>query len=388
MSETKVNAGPAPGSISALILRLARTPTLAPGEAWAIPLRPGDFVGRYEIVAEIGRGGFGVVYEALDRNLGRAVAVKTVRPGRALAAEGGAGWLQDEAEAVASLSHRGIVAVYDVGEADGAPYVVMELLRGETLEQRLERRAPLPCLEAVRIAQDVATALDYAHARGVMHRDLKPANVFLCEDGTVKLLDFGLAHVFGHARGGPRGGGTPAYLAPERWRGEPEDARTDLFSLGVLLYELLYLRHYLNGDVDFDQDMVEAFLLCTTCKRCDDVCQLSIPIQSLWDEMRGQLIQNWFKNPAVSAKGGRKFQENRPREIQDLPLERPIRNFHDFLRKSKSGREGPVAPATDRPIFQTFFRNPVFGAAMGTGNDQVICAHPLTLPAVFSFTLL
>lgn len=239
MAETKVNAGPAPGTVSALILRLARTPTLAPDEAWSIPLRPGDLVGRYEITREIGRGGFGVVYEAQDRTLGRAVAVKTVRPGRALAADGGAAWLQEEAEAIASLSHPGIVAVYDVGEADGAPYVVEELLRGETLEQRLERRGPLPCLEAVRIARDVATALDYAHARGVIHRDLKPANVFLCEDGGIKLLDFGLAHVFGHARGGPRGGGTPAYLAPERWRGEPEDARADLFSLGVLLYVML-----------------------------------------------------------------------------------------------------------------------------------------------------
>jgi tetratricopeptide (TPR) repeat protein len=239
MAETKVSAAPAPGSISALILRLARTPTLAPGEAWSIPLRPGDLVGRYEITREIGRGGFGAVYEAQDRVLGRAVAVKTVRPGRALAADGGAAWLQSEAEAIAHLSHPGIVAVYDVGESDGAPYVVEELLRGETLEQRLERPAPLPHLEVVRIARAIATALDYAHARGVIHRDLKPANVFLCEDGGIKLLDFGLAHVFGHARGGPRGGGTPAYLAPERWRGEAEDARTDLFSLGVLLYVML-----------------------------------------------------------------------------------------------------------------------------------------------------
>ena len=238
MAETDVNGGPAPGALSALLVRLARAPSLGAGRTWASPLRPGEFVGRYEITREIGRGGFGVVYEALDRNLGRAVAVKTLRPGRALAADGGAAWLQDEAEAVASLSHRGIVAVYDVGETNGAPYVVMELLQGETLEHRLERRSPLRCLEALQIARDVATALVYAHARGVVHRDLKPANVFLCEDGTTKLLDFGLAHVFGHA-GGPRGGGTPAYLAPERWRGEAEDARSDLFSLGVLLYEML-----------------------------------------------------------------------------------------------------------------------------------------------------
>jgi eukaryotic-like serine/threonine-protein kinase len=237
MPETDVNPGPAPGAFSALLKRVARFPSVSVDQAWAIPLRPGELVGRYEIRREIGRGGFGAVYEALDRELGRAVAVKTVRPGRSLAADGGAAWLHDEAEAIASLSHPGIVAVYDVGEADGTPYVVMERLRGETLEDRLARGLPRRD-EALRIAREVATALSYAHGRGVVHRDLKPANVFLCEDGGTKLLDFGLSHVFGHGRG-PRSGGTPAYLAPERWRGEPEDARTDVFSLGVLLYEML-----------------------------------------------------------------------------------------------------------------------------------------------------
>jgi eukaryotic-like serine/threonine-protein kinase len=236
MGDTDANAGSAPGALSELIARVARLPPTE-DEAWSIPLRSGETVGRYEIVREIARGGFGVVYEALDRKLGRGVAVKTVRPGRVLTRDGGASWLEDEAEAIASLSHPGIVAVHDVGEANGAPYVVMELLRGETLEARLER-ASLSVEAALKIACEIACALAYAHGRGVVHRDLKPANVFLCEDGTTKLLDFGLSHVFGHT-GGPRGGGTPAYLAPERWRNEPEDTRSDLFSLGVVIYEML-----------------------------------------------------------------------------------------------------------------------------------------------------
>jgi tetratricopeptide (TPR) repeat protein len=237
MTERTATGRPASGALSALIARLARAEATGAEEAWAIPLGPGERVGRYEILRELGRGGFGVIYAAVDHGLGREVAVKTVRPGRALAADGGAAWLRDEAEAVASLSHPGIVSVYDVGEIDGAPYVVMELLRGETLHERLQRGPPLSREEALRIAREVAEALVYAHARGVVHRDLKPENVFLCEDGRTKLLDFGLAHVFGHrAR---RSGGTPPYLAPERWRNEPEDARTDLFSLGVMLYELL-----------------------------------------------------------------------------------------------------------------------------------------------------
>src|SRR5689334_25334426 len=122
MGDTDADAGPAPGALSALIARVARMPATV--EPWSIPLRPGETVGRYEIVREIARGGFGVVYEAFDRRLARGVAVKTVRPGRALTGDGGAAWLEDEAEAVASLSHPGIVAVHDVGEANGAPYVV------------------------------------------------------------------------------------------------------------------------------------------------------------------------------------------------------------------------------------------------------------------------
>jgi eukaryotic-like serine/threonine-protein kinase len=236
MAEPDAGTRHAPGALSALIARLARGPPVSGDEVWAVPLRAGDRVGRYEIVRELARGGFGAVYEAVDGELGRAVAVKTVRPGRVLSAEGGAGWLRAEAEAVGALSHPGIVSVYDVGAEGGAPYVVMELLRGETLATRMERR-PLTPIEAVRVARDVAAALAYAHQRGVRHRDLKPGNVFLCEDGTTKLLDFGLSHVFG--RGGWHCGGTPAYLAPERWRQEPEDARVDLFSLGVILYELL-----------------------------------------------------------------------------------------------------------------------------------------------------
>jgi serine/threonine protein kinase/tetratricopeptide (TPR) repeat protein len=236
MTETDASGTHSPGALSALLARLARGPPVSRDEVWAVPLRAGDRVGRYEVVRELARGGFGAVYEAIDREIGRAVAVKTVRPGRALSADGGADWLHAEAEAIGSLSHPGIVGVYDVGAEDGAPYVVMELLRGETLAHRLARR-PLTAVEAVRIARDVAAALAYAHGRGVLHRDLQPCNVFLCEDGTTKLLDFGLSHVFGHA--GWHAAGTPAYLAPERWKHDPEDARGDLFSLGVLLYEML-----------------------------------------------------------------------------------------------------------------------------------------------------
>jgi serine/threonine protein kinase len=143
-------------------------------------------------------------------------------------------WLLREAEAAAQLSHPNIATLYDAGRSEHGPYLVFELLEGETLEERLSR-GPLPPADAVRMAVELARALAHAHASGVVHCDLKPSNVFLAEGGAVKVLDFGLSRVFGATRVGS--GGTPAYMAPEQWRGEGEDPRTDVFALGAILYE-------------------------------------------------------------------------------------------------------------------------------------------------------
>ncbi len=223
-----------PGTLTALLQELADTPRESPSTGWDSLLRPGASVGRFELVRELGRGGFGVVWEARDQELGRSVAFKAVRSG------GKAGLREErllkEAEAAARLSHPNLVTLHDVGRAEQGPYLVLELLRGETLHDRIDRGL-VPPREAVRIAAEVARALAHAHAAGVLHRDLKPSNVFLTEDGQVKVLDFGLARFLG--AGDARRGGTPAYMAPEQWLGEKEDARTDLVALGVLLYEAL-----------------------------------------------------------------------------------------------------------------------------------------------------
>ncbi|HEU4386071.1 MAG TPA: protein kinase [Anaeromyxobacteraceae bacterium] len=195
----------------------------------------GEQVGRYEIRSEIGRGGFGAVYEAFDPELGRAVALKALRPGRSIA-ELGQAWIRKEAEAIARLDHPGIVTVHDVGTCPVGAYLVMELLRGETLARRLDK-GPMPTDEALRIAEDLARGLAHAHERGVLHRDLKPGNVFLTDDGRVKLLDFGLAHLLGTPESG--GGGTPAYMAPEQARGDAVDERADIYAAGAILGEML-----------------------------------------------------------------------------------------------------------------------------------------------------
>jgi len=226
-------AGVRPGALTALIERLARTP--APeAEGAGASFLPGEVVaGRFELVRELGRGGFGVVFEARDRQLGRTVAFKAIRAGDRDALR--ERLLRGEAEAAARLSHPNIVAVHDLGQGEHGPYLILELLTGRTLAERLGE-GPIAVREVLRIAVEIAKGLAHAHAQNVVHRDLKPGNVFLCEDGQVKLLDFGLAHAFGR-RGA--GGGTPAYMAPEQWRGAPEDERTDVFALGVVLHEML-----------------------------------------------------------------------------------------------------------------------------------------------------
>jgi TolB-like protein/Tfp pilus assembly protein PilF len=228
-----------PGALTDLLRQVAAAP--GPAQAEPSPLLPGSVVGRFEILRELGRGGFGVVYEARDRELGRQVALKLVWAGGA-AVE--AGQVAREAEAIARLSHPNLVTLHDLGRSDVGPYLVFELLRGRTLQARIDD-GPLQLREAVHVAVEVARGLAHAHAEGVVHRDLKPSNVFETDRGQVKILDFGMAHAFGRRR---VSGGTPAYMAPEQWVDAPEDERTDVFALGVMLFRML------SGEYPFPED--------------------------------------------------------------------------------------------------------------------------------------
>jgi len=224
---------PRPGQMSALLEELIRGPAIEPGAGWDRALKPGAVIGRFELVREVGRGSFGIVYEARDRELGRTVAFKAIHPG---ARQGVArDLLLREAEAAALCSHPNIVTLYDLGRSEHGPYLVLEFLRGETLAARLAR-GPLGVPEALRVGVEIAKGLAHAHSHGVIHRDLTPRNVFLCEDGQVKILDLGMAHAFGRRR---VEGGTPGHMAPEQLRGAPEDERTDVYALGLLLHEML-----------------------------------------------------------------------------------------------------------------------------------------------------
>jgi serine/threonine protein kinase len=200
--------------------------------------------GRYEILGELGRGAMGVVYKARDPQIDRLVALKTVSLWGQEADEEKEFRLRfmNEAQAAGRLHHSGIVAVFDVGEnpENHDPYIVLEYVQGESLNRILSREKKLSLERSLKLAEEIADALDYAHAQGVIHRDIKPANILITQDGRAKIADFGIAKLnLAHFTVPGRVLGTPAYMAPEQLSGEAVDGRSDLFSLGVILYALV-----------------------------------------------------------------------------------------------------------------------------------------------------
>ncbi len=239
-----------------LVRRVPHTPPTASDHPPGVPI-PADVLavldppqsdgeigrlGAYRVLALLGHGGMGAVFQAEDPRLGRRVALKVMLPHVARQADMAERFLR-EARSAAALEHDHVVPVYEVGEAGGVPYIAMQYLKGETLDDHMTRHpGPRPAAEVVRVGRQVAAGLAAAHAVGLVHRDIKPANLWLdsAADGRVKILDFGLARGDCDERLTAAGAvlGTPAFMAPEQARGEPSDGRSDLFSLGVVLYRL------------------------------------------------------------------------------------------------------------------------------------------------------
>ena len=200
--------------------------------------------GRYEILGELGRGAMGVVYKATDPVIGRPVAVKTIRlseEGTGLSRPELLARFQTEARAAGLLTHPNIVVVYDAGEENGLYYITMELVEGKSLQALLDSGHHFPTSRVLRIMEQTCSALQFAHERSIVHRDIKPANLMLTADDTVKVTDFGTAKIlqFGTAQQTTHVMGTPSYMSPEQVKGRPVDGRSDIFSLGVMLYEML-----------------------------------------------------------------------------------------------------------------------------------------------------
>jgi serine/threonine protein kinase len=205
--------------------------------------------GRYRIVKELGKGNMGVVYQAHDPQIDRMVALKVLRADRVASEDFVARFLK-EARAIGRLSHPRIVTVYDVGEDHGSIYIAMEYLKGEPLNEILQKGG-LSLEQAVDIVIQVAQALDYAHKEGIVHRDIKPSNIILTPDHKVKLTDFGIARIEDSTAGYQTQAGeilgTPIYMSPEQVTGKKADGRSDLYSLGVLFYEMIVGRRPFTG---------------------------------------------------------------------------------------------------------------------------------------------
>ena len=203
-----------------------------------------DRIGRYKIVRELGRGAMGVVYHAIDPNIGRPVAIKTIHFGgnrKPEEIERQRERLFREARSAGMLSHPGIVTIYDVEQQGDLAYIAMEYVDGPTLDQMLSASEPLGAERMFSILGQTAVALDYAHSKGIVHRDIKPANIMLSADGTAKIADFGIAKITAAENLTMTGSivGTPHYMSPEQVQGQPVDGRSDQFSLAVIAYEML-----------------------------------------------------------------------------------------------------------------------------------------------------
>jgi serine/threonine protein kinase len=228
-------------------------------------LASGAKLGPYEILSALGAGGMGEVYRARDPRLGREVAIKVLPSGSAPDSER-LRRFEQEARATAALNHPNILAVFDIGSQDNFPYIVSELLDGETLRARLNT-GPLPVRKAVEYALQIARGLAAAHDHGIFHRDLKPENIFITRDGHVKILDFGLAKLtmtepdavglsaqatLDSVTGRGVLLGTLGYMSPEQCRGATIDARSDIFSFGAVLYEMVSGKRAFRGDTTAD----------------------------------------------------------------------------------------------------------------------------------------
>ena len=310
-----------------------------------MPLAAGSKFGVYSILGPIGSGGMGEVYRAVDTRLGREVAVKTL-PEEFSGHPERLARFEREARMLAALNHPSIAAIYGLEDSAGVPVIVMELVPGETLSEKLSH-GPLPLNDALKIARQIADALEAAHERGIIHRDLKPANVKVTPEGRVKVLDLGLAKVFDAKATGPDSDlslsptvvsdgtqpgvilGTAEFMSPEQARGKPVDKRTDIWSFGCVLFELLTGRRIFKGETA--SDVLAAIL---TAEPRWDILPPGTPVR-----IRDLLRRSLQKDP-----------NHRLRDIGDARIE--IDLALEALRGMPIPVPAPVpAPAPPRRVF-------------------------------------
>ncbi len=282
-------------------------------------VKPAREVGRYQVLEKLGEGAMATVYKAFDPSINRELVIKFLHANLCATEEYRQRFLR-EAKAAGMLSHPNIVTIFDVGEIESRPYIAMELLNGGPLDEMIPAGAELPLRDVLTLGIQIANALDYAHSRGIFHRDVKPANIIRLADGkTVKLVDFGIAHVAaGDSMDATTAGtimGTPHYMSPEQARGGTVDARSDLWAVGVMLYQLL------TGKRPFNADSIATLLLRITQEAPKPIGELRADIPA---SLRRVIARTLNKQPEKRYQSGRELSEALTRVLIEIDPTRGV----------------------------------------------------------------
>ncbi len=324
--------------------------------------------GRYQIVKEVGKGSMGVVYQARDPHIERLVAVKVLRPDRVTSDDFVKRFLK-EARVIGRLSHSNIVAIYDVGEEQGSVYIAMEFLEGVSLSDIIKEKRP-DLREIVALGVQLAETLDYAHQKKVVHRDIKPSNIIVQSDGQVKITDFGIAHVEdANATLQTQAGdimGTPSYMSPEQVLSKPVDGRTDIFSLGVILYEMTAGRRPFGGD---------GKALMTVM---NEVVELTPPEPvGIPGELSRAIMKALQKDPANRFQTGKEFADNLRNCLDEAAKQAP--------RKGAEPKPSPASPSKRTRIYAVVVGVTLVlatgGYVMMSGSPKSAQSLPVIKPA-------
>jgi serine/threonine protein kinase len=282
-------------------------------------------LGRYEVLGELGQGAMGVVYKAKDPLIDRVVAIKTINLSLAMdEKEEYEGRFYQEAKAAGRLNHPNIVTIYDVGKSGDVAYIAMELLEGRELRDIMNDGALLPVDQVLNIVAQVAQGLAYAHEHEIVHRDVKPSNIMVIRDGHVKITDFGIARMASSSVRTQTGMvlGSPKYMSPEQVMGKSIDQRSDIFSLGVMLYEML------TGKAPFDGENVNAIMYQTlnAVVAPPNAVNPAIPemVNFILAKALAKKVEDRYQNAKDFAVDLRTCRDSLPRTIQQVDLSRPV----------------------------------------------------------------